>query len=363
MPTILAATCLAATCLAATTALAAPPAEGDTIDTIVFGSCIRPERPQPIWDALAPREPDAILLLGDNVYADTLDMVKMRADYNRLDAVEGLARLREDAAFLVTWDDHDFGANDAGREYPMRAQAQQVLLDFLGVPADDPRRSREGVYHAETFGPPGRRVQFIMLDTRYHRSPLAERPGGHSRSPDGFPGRYRPTDDPNQTILGEAQWAWLADRLREAADVRVIASSIQVVAEDHGYETWANFPRERTRLLELIRDTDARGVIFVSGDRHRAELSVLDPARAAKGSAVDVGYPIIDATSSSITNSSGRFQNEVNRHRWGSQYAQNNAGLIEIDWDARQLTLEIVGEDGQPVIRKRVGLEELAPRD
>lgn len=352
----------AAACLmlAAAAALAEPPAPTDTIDSIVFGSCIRPERPQPIWDALAPYEPDAILLIGDNIYANTLDMLKMRADYQLLDRVEGLSKLREQAALLATWDDHDFGANDAGREYPMRAEAQQELLNFLGVAGDDPRRTREGVYHAETFGTPGRRVQFIMLDTRYHRSPLAVRHEGHSRSPDGFPGRYRPSDDPNQTMLGEAQWAWLGEQLAQPADVRIIASSIQVVAEDHGYETWANFPRERERLFELIRNAGADGVVFVSGDRHRAEISVLDPARAAPGSAVDVGYPMIDITSSSITNSRGSFRNEVNRHRWGNQYAENNAGLITIDWAARTLSLEILGEDGQAVIRYGVSIDGLS---
>ncbi|MEM7629103.1 MAG: alkaline phosphatase D family protein [Planctomycetota bacterium] len=358
MPRLLACVCALA-CLAIG-AIAAPPTPEDQVETILFGSCIRPERPQPIWDAVAPRKPDVVLLLGDNVYADTLDMLKMRRDYAQLDAVEGLTALREDAALLMTWDDHDFGKNDAGREFPMRAQSQQVFLDFLDVAKDDPRRAREGVYHAESFGPAGRRVQFIMLDTRYHRSPLAGRGSGHTRDPDGFPGRYQPTDDPNQAVLGEAQWAWLAKQLAQPADIRIISSSIQVVAEDHGYETWANFPKERLRLLTLIRDSGAHGVVFLSGDRHRAEISVLDPARAAPGSAIDVGYPIIDVTSSSITNSAGRFQNEVNRHRWGSQFSQNNIGIIEIDWADRELVLEIVAEDGRAVIRKRVGIDTLA---
>ena len=33
------------------------------------------------------------------------------------------------------------------------------FLDFLDVPKDHPRREREGVYSAHTYGPPGRRVK------------------------------------------------------------------------------------------------------------------------------------------------------------------------------------------------------------
>ena len=77
-------------------------------------------------------------------------------------------------------------------------------------------------------------------------------------------------------MLGEDQWAWLEEQLRTPAEVRLIASSIQVVAEDHGWEKWMNFPHERERLYRLIRETRAEGVVFLSGDRHLAELSMMD---------------------------------------------------------------------------------------
>ena len=46
---------------------------------IAFGSCATQARPQPIWDAVVATHPDLTLLLGDNIYADTLDMNVMRA--------------------------------------------------------------------------------------------------------------------------------------------------------------------------------------------------------------------------------------------------------------------------------------------
>ena len=115
------------------------------------------------------------------------------------------------------------------------------------------------MYDARTFGPPSMRVQVILLDTRFFRSPL--KPTDER----GAPGkeRYLPDDDPAKTMLGDAQWAWLAERLREPAALRLIVSSIQVLAEGHGWERWSNLPKERQRLFDLIRDTGARSVLFL----------------------------------------------------------------------------------------------------
>ena len=331
------------------------------VERVAFGSCFKTRGPAHVWDAIDAWNPDVLLLLGDNVYADTLDMDVMRAKYAELDALEGFRRLRERATLLVTWDDHDYGLNDAGAEHPRRDAAQAAFLDFCREPEGSTRRATPGVYTARTLGPPGRRVQVILLDTRYFRGPLQRR-ATRLDAAFGRPGRYRPSEKSEQTMLGEAQWAWLAQRLQEPAEVRLLVSSIQVVAEDHGYEAWVNLPRERARLLELIRRTAARGVLILSGDRHRAELSVLDPRRATPGSAVDVGYPIHDLTSSSL-NAPFDWRNEVNRHRLGSAYCGANFGTLAIDWDAADplLELRVHADDGRVVLRHDVRLSELQP--
>ena len=240
-----------------------------------------------------------------------------------------------------------------------REESQQSFLDFCGEPETSPRRARPGVYSARTFGPPGSRLQVILLDTRYFRSPFDERETELEEAL-GRPGHYRPSFDAERTMLGEAQWSWLGERLREPAEVRLIASSVQVVAEDHGFEGWAMLPLERSRLFELIRATGARGVIFLSGDRHKAELSRLDPARAAADSAVDVGYPVFDLTSSSL-NAPFTWWNEINRHRVGSEYHEANFGTIEIAWSLPdpRITLRLHADDGTTVLRHDVKLSTL----
>ena len=347
-------------------ARAAEPTRSDQLlSRIAFGSCAKEDKPQPIWDAVVETRPELFLFLGDNIYADTADMEVLRAKYRLLGEQPGYRKLLEACPVMATWDDHDYGADDAGADYPMRRESQQVFLDFFGAPQDDPRRKREGVYHSRVFGPPGKRVQVILLDTRYFRSPLVKGFEAGERG-EGRRGKYLPSPDPAATMLGEAQWRWLGEQLRAPAELRLIASSVQVIPDGHGWEKWGNFPRERDRLFRLIRESRAGGVIFVSGDRHLAEISCL-PANAA----ADVGYPLYDVTSSSLNAPSGnlttagtRFANEINAHRVGNTYFDTNFGTVHVDWDQPDpvVRAQVRDEKGDVVLQQRLPLSALRAR-
>ncbi|EMI21831.1 phosphodiesterase/alkaline phosphatase D [Rhodopirellula maiorica SM1] len=318
------------------------------ISRVVFGSCIQQDRPTPIFPVMLSAKPELLLFLGDNIYADTADIDVMRAKYDLLAKNNGFQALMSACPVMATWDDHDYGLNDGGASYPERDAAQQAFLDFWGVPADSPRRRQAGVYEAKMFGPPGKRVQVIMLDTRYFRSPL--RKGTRQVG-----GPYLPDDDPEKTMLGEAQWKWLEQQLRLPADVRVIASGIQVVAEAAGQETWSNLPHERKRLFQLIQSTSAGGAIIVSGDRHWAEVSVVSD---------DVAYPLIDATSSSFNQKHPRGTPTRNQFRVIEQtYHKENFGVISIDWNGvdPEVTIDIRDMTGTSQIKKAIRLSELQP--
>ncbi len=290
---------------------------GAAVTRVAFGSCNRTTLPQPIWDPVLAAEPQLWIWLGDNVYGDTDDMAVMRSKYEAQLASSGYRSLLASARIVGTWDDHDFGENNAGNEYPMRAESQQVALDFLGVPVDDPRRSREGLYSSHTWGPEGRRVKVILLDSRYHRD---------ARGSDG-------------AVLGEAQWSWLEAELRDSdAQIHLIGNGIQVLPEDHRYEKWANFPTERRRLLDLIGQTGAPGVILLSGDRHLAEISRIEDAA--------VGYPIHEVTASGMTHSFTGGGGETNHHRVGENFTRLNFGFAEIDWTSGEVALQIRDVEG-----------------
>jgi len=319
-----------------------------SVSRLLFGSCVKQDRATPIFRTMLEPSPQLVLFLGDNIYADTSDMTVMRQKYGTLASRDEFRELLAACPSLATWDDHDYGENDGGADFAMREQAQQVFLDFWKEPADSARRTRSGVYDARVFGPAGKRLQVIMLDTRFFRSPL-------KRGERQIGGPYVPDDDPEKTMLGTEQWRWLEAQLTVAADVRVIASSIQFVASPAGQETWANLPREQRRLFQLIRKTRAAGVIVVSGDRHWSELSVTHQ---------DVDYPLYDLTSSSFNQIHPRGTPTENRFRANPKtYHRENFGLIEIDWELSDpvISMEIRDIDNETQISKTVRLSELKP--
>lgn len=331
------------------------------LERIAFGSCAKQDQPQPIWEAIVDTQPQLFLFLGDNIYGDTQDMTLLKQKWDLLAAKPGFMRLRETCPVLGTWDDHDYGADDAGSDYPRKRESQQLFLDFLGVPQDSPRRSQEGVYSSQMYGPPGRRTQILLLDARYFRSPL-QRGYTPGEPGDGYRGKYVPNEDPSATVLGETQWKWLEQQLRVPAELRIIGSGVQVLPDEHGSETWGNFPRERKRLLDLIRKTKAKGVVLLSGDRHLAEVMRLPSG------AFGMRYPIYEVTSSSLNAPSGnltkagvRFANEINRYRVGLTFFDVNFGTILIDWSQPSplIRLQVRDEKGAVVLQQRVTLDAL----
>ena len=100
-----------------------PAAEpGPPVSRIAFGSCARQDKEQPIWDAVVETKPEHFVFLGDNVYADTEDMDVMRAKYALLGKQPGYQKLKATCPVHATWDDHDYGANDAGAEYLLETE-------------------------------------------------------------------------------------------------------------------------------------------------------------------------------------------------------------------------------------------------
>ncbi len=312
---------------------------------IALGSCLRQDLPGPTLTAAAASAPDVMIMMGDNVYGDAVrgdaSLPELREAYADLAAREDMQSLAEAAPILAVWDDHDYGFNDAGVEFAFKEYAQELFADFFQLAADDPRRARPGAYDSAVYGPEGRRVQVILLDTRYFRSPLER---DETRA-------YIVDPDPANTVLGDAQWAWLDEQLRVPAELRFIVSSIQIVAEGHTYERWGNFPTERQRLFDLVAETGAEGVVFLSGDRHIAALYRDEEAGP---------YPMVDFTVSSLTHSwRDGAAREFGPHQVERAVGVENFGLIDIDWDAEVLAMRVLDEAGEDLQSHQIAFAEL----
>ncbi len=315
--------------------------ETEAITRFAFGSCLNENRPMAVWDVIAAQNPQAFLFIGDNVYGDTgatmaADIPTLTASYRKLSARQEYARFRAKVPMLTVWDDHDYGANDAGGSFAFKEYAERIFEEYWG--ASDDVRGRPGVYESHMFGPKGKRVQFIMLDSRYFRSDLARR---NYQDPAPKLGWNIPNMDPKATMLGDAQWTWLAGELAKPADLRFIISSTQVITDAHGYEGWLNFPIERQKLYKLLAEKRVNNAVFLSGDRHSGGFY--------KAKVTGLSRPVYEFTSTSLNLSFDKGDvrsKEPDGSRIGGLWADENFGQLAIDWKTKKVKMTLKKSDG-----------------
>ena len=294
---------------------------------IGVGSCFDQAKSPAIWEQIASEGLDGFLFLGDNVYASRrFSEVNLKAAYERASSVIPWDQL----GFIhATWDDHDFGRNDGGSDFMGQSISRRLFWEFFGPHMDVHQASPHGVYHSVIREIEGHQVQFIALDTRSFRGQLKptllrNMPGAE---------RYVPNFDLSQSMLGEEQWTWLEDTLKRPADIRILMSSIQILAEGHGWERWGNLPHERDRLLELLRLRSPSDLLLVSGDRHVGGAYQL----------VFGGERFIEITSSGLNMAWSRateyLPNQIGdpiREDHYAVFSMTQAGLRKVIWYGRE---------------------------
>jgi len=198
---------------------------------------------------------------------------------------------------------------------------------------DDIRRSREGVYTSEIFSTNNGTLKVILLDTRYFRSSLQK------SKKEGV--RYEPwKKGAGGTILGEAQWKWLENELKDKKPTfTVIVSSIQFLADEHNWEKWGNHPDEVEKMFQLLKNASSENIIILSGDRHLAEFSIAN---------IDgLEYPLIDFTTSGLTKTYPDTPEDPNRYRKGNQIKELNFGVLRFDFKNEKVIMEIRGKENK----------------
>lgn len=316
----------------------------ELISTIAFGSCLHQNKSQPIWKTISQQNPDLFVFMGDNIYSDTNDPKIMQNKYQKLANKKGYKKLLDNTHILATWDDHDYGINDSGAENPIKHQAQQIFQDFFKVPETSPARENPGIYSAHYFSDGENILQLIILDTRFFRTQAIK------LTPDeACPHtNYGQQLSSNASILGDEQWLWLEKELLKPAALRIIVSSIQVIPDQHCWEKWSNFPNQRNKLFTLIKDTKAKSLIFLSGDRHLAEISKIN--------LTDRNTPIYEVTSSGM-NTKMYGEGEKNKYRISSDnFRENNFGLLQINWVSpeRYVLMSIINKSGSVLISHKL---------
>ena len=269
------------------------------------------------WELLRAEKPDVLLIVGDNVYADSTDYNHHWDSHTleRLDNRQFARTIRQVPTYAV-WDDHDYGPNNSdgtqpGKENSLRAFKEVFANPYYGT------EETPGIF--SHFGRGG--VEFFLLDCRYHRSP--------NRTANGQDKRF----------FGDGQFEWLVERLKasQAKFKVLVCGSTWHASRGDGLQLY-DFARRR--LLQAIVDHSIDGVVFVSGDVHWSDIQVHRPE-------VPRQYPLIEVISSGLGS-----HGEHDRHSFA---------VLDFDTtcDDPELLIRIIEGDGREVGRRLVRHSQL----
>lgn len=304
---------------------------------IAFGSCSRQSNHEQLWAEVVATKPDLWIWGGDNIYADTKNPQDLEKYYAEQKNRSSYQELLATCPITGTWDDHDYGTNDGGKYFPIKKESKLLAANFLGFDDQHEVWKHEGLYNSTLLQKGKTSIKIINLDTRYFRDTIYKDYAIDTLSKKRL-SYYRSNAEGD--ILGEEQWTWLESEIKNStANLILLNSSIQVVAQEHHFEKWGNFPTALQRLYVLLARYPSKKVVIISGDRHIAELS--------KRNLPNLPYPLYDFTSSGLTHTLSEVWEEQNQYRVGDLIIQKNFGLLDIEVSKKTVTItfSIMGTD------------------
>ena len=318
--------------------------------SIAFGSCFFLADPDPRWggqhyagefeifDAIAGKQPDLMVWMGDNLYfqaQDELDAAAMAARYKRQRTFGPLQKLLTATAHVAIWDDHDYGPNDADMSYVMKGTSLELFQRYWANPTYG-LPGTPGVFGRARVGD----VDIFLLDDRWYRS-----------ANDAI-------DGPDKTMLGTQQLAWLRNALiYSKAPVKLVVNGSQMWNEANRFEGWNHFLVERNAFAQWLVAQRIDGVIFLSGDRHFSEL-----LRVPR----DNAPPLYEFTSSPLTSGPFDIKDAAERNNPatvpGTFVAKRQFGMIRVSGPGndRRIALESYDAKGTLLWRHEIAASELA---
>lgn len=304
--------------------------------SFLYGSCSNWKRDRyPLIETMADHQADFVLWLGDNLYLQPWE-------YDRAEGIErkyahvrrhpSLNRLLSSKGQVATWDDHDFGRNDATRHWKYSDEAQRVFSRYWLNPS--PRnKTTKGIQTQFQVSD----IDFILLDGRSFRD--------------------HPNLGESPQMFGHEQLLWAKNNLLNSrAKLKILASGNQWLNEHNTFEGWNRYEEEQQAFLSWLAEKDIPGVIFLSGDRHFTEMLKLE----REGT-----YPLYEASCSPLT--AGFVRKMHNREKKnplrveGTLVRDNNYCEIRVtgEKEKRALSIRSIDKSGKTFWEKQIRFAEI----
>ncbi len=328
------------------------------VEKFAFGAGADQNQSQPIWKTIQAQQPDLFVFMGNTIFAGDKNHRPIGEQYQKMDKLPEYREARSKIPFLAIWNDQDFGQTYGGGNNPEKEQARKEFLSTWSYIKDSIGLNQGPLYHSKTLGgttvdKKRRRkisktvpsVHFVLLDTRWNRDPLVKSSeNSTATAPSDPPGpMFVPTSDNKASLLGETQWEWLEEELQKSDDLIVLVSPIQVLATEQGAEKWSLFPKERERLFQLIKKTQPKNLLILSGDRPIGAIA----QQEVKG--VGTIYEITSGNLNLATETNDKNIMVKDPSYQGDLWTKENFGLVTLDWPHRSAKVELKDIEGKTV--------------
>ena len=279
-----------------------------------------------IFESIVTKDPDMMLWLGDNIYLREPDWYTKTGYHHRYTHTRSCPEMQSLLSHCPNYaviDDHDFGPNNGDGSFINKSIALDAFQTFWANPS----------YGLD--GEPGTTTQFTFVDVDFFL--LDNRT---ERVNSGIKGV-------KEAVIGKDQRKWLIQALSNStATYKIVAIGGQVINDVAIYENLAQYPEERTEILEGIDENKITGVIFLTGDRHHSELSMKKLAG---------GIKVYDLTVSPLTSTTYDHSTEPNTHRIKGTYYGGRAFstlTFETKEGVRQVCLRLFDSNGKLIWEK-----------
>jgi len=293
-----------------------------------------------IFKAMANEKAAFMLWLGDAWYTREVDYYSDWGLWNRAShdrSVPEIQPFLKSMPHLATWDDHDYGPNDIGKNYILKETSRKVFNSYFCNPSSG--ENGQGIYTMTSWGD----ADIFLTDNRWWRSA--------DRMPDSVNGQ----PNPEKKMLGDQQMEWLKNSLLySSASFKIITVGSQVLNPVSPYDKWRDFPAEYQELMDFLATHKISGVLFLTGDRHHSEIIKVDRPGT---------YPLYDITVSPLTSGTHVFGDaeKNNPYRVFGLDQKQNYGRFSFSGSrgSRKLTVEFLGTKGEKLGEWTVTEKEL----
>jgi len=273
-----------------------------------------------IFTNIYKMDPDFFVWMGDDVYLREVDWnsrIGILKRYTHDRATKELQPMLGSMHNYATWDDHDYGPNNSDRSFWAKNFTREAFKLFWANPSYGVPGAEESIATYFEWAD----CAFFMTDDRTYRSP-----------------ENRKSTD--KIMLGDDQVEWLIDALTSSrAPFKFIVIGSTVLNPVAAGENYENYPNEKAKLMKLIADERIEGVVFLTGDIHRGELSKLE----RRGS-----YPLYEFTVSPLTAGVSTYEGPNPIRVDNTLVMERNFGFFEINGPRknRNLKFTMYNSDG-----------------